>query len=85
MGKSCLPFLADTSPIDPILCLSLSSHFVLKLSHENVKKVKTQALTSSPTEADKKVNVQPKPAKVQTQGKNAFREVLVGSIRPPGR
>lgn len=34
------------------------------------KKVKTQALTSSSSaDADKKLNVQPKPAKVQTQGK----------------
>lgn len=33
------------------------------------KKVKTQALTSSSSaDADKKLNVQPKPAKVQTQG-----------------
>lgn len=36
-----------------------------------MKKVKAQALTSSPSstlDADKKSNPQPKPAKVQTQG-----------------
>lgn len=46
------------------------------------KKVKTQALTSSSSsDADKKLNVQPKPAKVQTQGEYQIPPNLIPTCR----
>lgn len=54
---------------NPTLLSSLPS-FVSPF--DDKKKVKTQALTSSPSDADKKSNEKPKPVKVQTQGKYRY-------------